>query len=55
LILIAVPAFILALTVCVFFPLATAPYHGSRLFPFFFLFGILLLLLIVSAIARLIF
>ncbi len=55
LILLAVLAFVIALTVRVFFPPATTPYHGGRLFLFFFPFGILIFFLIVFVIARLIF
>ena len=55
LILLAVLAFVIALTVRVFFPPATTPYHDGRFFLFFFPFGILLFFLIVFAIARLIF
>jgi len=55
LILLAVLAFVITLTVRVFFPPATTPYHSGRFFLFFFPFGILLFFLIVFVIARLIF
>lgn len=56
LILLAVLAFVIALTVRVFFPPAATPYHSGRFFfLFFFPFGILLFFLIVFVIVRLIF
>jgi putative membrane protein len=56
LILLAILAFVIALTVRVFFPPATTPYHDGRFFLFFFFpFGILFFCLVVFAIVRLIF
>ena len=55
LILLAILAFVIALTVRVFFTPATSPYHGGRFFLFFFPFGILLFCLVVFAIVQPIF
>lgn len=54
LILLAVFAFVIALTVRVFFRPTTMPYYGGGIFLFFFPFGVLVLFLIVIVIARLI-
>ena len=55
LVLLAVIAFVIALTLRILFRPVTMPYYGGGFFLFFFPFGILVFFLVVIVIARLIF